>query len=243
MLKPIEHSLLIGLIPFVMILLGGLIAVFFRLAKSLQSTVLHFAAGVVFSVVVVELLPNVIRIHRPLQIISGFVAGLILMLVIKSIIKKLESKREQTIEGSFPATIFVGIAIDIFIDGLLVGIAFSVGNKEGLLLTLAIGVELFSLGLATATAFRKRSLNKLKTFMYVALLGLVFFLSLALGLTLLHNINDTALEFILSFGISALLFLVVEELLIEAHEIKETPWQTSAFFVGFLIFLIMGMYI
>lgn len=243
MLISIGHSLLIGLVPFCMILLGGLIAVFFRLAKAIQSTVLHFAAGVVFSVLAVELLPDVIRIHRPFQIISGFVVGVILMLVIKSIIKKLASKTEGTGKNNFPASLFVGIGIDIFIDGLLVGIAFSVGNKEGLLLTLAIGIELFSLGLATATAFRKKSISKLKTFMYVALLGFVFFLSLVLGLTLLHNINDTALEFILSFGISALLFLVVEELLTETHEIKESPWQTSAFFGGFLIFLIMGMYL
>jgi ZIP family zinc transporter len=243
MLKSIEHSLLIGLIPLSLVLLGGLAAIFFRLGKGVQSTVLHFAAGVVFSVVAVELLPDIIRIHRPIQIITGFVVGVILMLVIKSVIKKLESKTEGTGKSKFTATLFVGIAIDIFIDGLLVGIAFSVGSKEGLLLTLAIGIELFSLGLATATAFRNKFISKFKTFLYVALLGLVFFLSLALGLTLLHNINDTALEFILSFGISALLFLVVEELLTDAHEIKESPWKTSAFFGGFLIFLIMGMYL
>ncbi|AFL82941.1 hypothetical protein Belba_0275 [Belliella baltica DSM 15883] len=169
MLKSIEHSLLIGLIPLGLVLLGGLAAIFFRLSKGVESTVLHFAAGVVFSVVAVELLPDVIRIHRPIQIISGFVVGVVLMLVIKSIIKKLAAKTERTEENNFPATLFVGVAIDIFIDGLLVGIAFSVGSKEGLLLTLAIGIELFSLGLATATAFRKKSITKLKTFTYIAL--------------------------------------------------------------------------
>ena len=45
----------------------------------------------------------------------------------------------------------------------------------------------------------------------------------------------------LSFGLSALLFLVTEGLLTEAHEEKETFWHTSAFFGGFLLFLILGM--
>lgn len=51
------------------------------------------------------------------------------------------------------------------------------------------------------------------------------------------------MEIVLSFGLSALLFIVTEELLKEAHEEKETVWYTSAFFVGFLLFLILGMII
>nr|WP_294900383.1 transporter [uncultured Pedobacter sp.] len=244
MFQSIQHSLLLGLIPFGTILIGGLIAVFFKIAKTIQSAILHFAAGVVFSVVAVEILPDVVRIHRPLQIILGFLFGMILMLLLKFFITKLENKTKSSIEKkSFPLTLFIGIAIDVLIDGLLVGIAFSVGNKEGFLLTLAIGIELFSLGLATATSFREKAISKSRTILYIGLLGLVFLVSLALGLTLLHNIKDLMLEFILSFGLSALLFLVVEELLTEAHEVKESPWQTSAFFAGFLLFLIMGMYL
>ncbi len=49
------------------------------------------------------------------------------------------------------------------------------------------------------------------------------------------------MELVLSFGLSALLFLVTEELLTEAHEEKETVWHTSIFFGGFLLFLILGM--
>jgi len=48
-------------------------------------------------------------------------------------------------------------------------------------------------------------------------------------------------ELILSFGLAALLYLVTEELLVEAHEEKETPVATLMFFVGFLGFLVIGM--
>ena len=42
----------------------------------------------------------------------------------------------------------------------------------------------------------------------------------------------------LSFGTAAMLYLVVEELLVEAHEVEHTPLAAGAFFAGFLAELI-----
>ncbi len=41
----------------------------------------------------------------------------------------------------------------------------------------------------------------------------------------------------LSFGLIALLYLVTEELLVEAHETPDRPWVAAMFFVGFLLLL------
>ena len=41
----------------------------------------------------------------------------------------------------------------------------------------------------------------------------------------------------LSFGLIALLYLVTEELLVEAHEVPDRPWVTAMFFVGFLLLM------
>jgi ZIP family zinc transporter len=57
----------------------------------------------------------------------------------------------------------------------------------------------------------------------------------------LRGATGNLLEIVLSFGLAALLFLVTEELLIEAHEETETPLLTLSFFVGFLLFLLLGM--
>jgi ZIP family zinc transporter len=61
------------------------------------------------------------------------------------------------------------------------------------------------------------------------------------GATLLSRLSGEWLELVLSFGLAALLFLVTEELLTEAHEEEETPLLTLAFFGGFLLFLLLGM--
>lgn len=42
-----------------------------------------------------------------------------------------------------------------------------------------------------------------------------------------------------AFGLIALLYLVTEELLIEAHEVPDRPWVTALFFVGFLLLFLL----
>lgn len=42
-----------------------------------------------------------------------------------------------------------------------------------------------------------------------------------------------------AFGLVALLYLVIEELLVEAHEVPETPIVTAMFFVGFLSLILL----
>ncbi|MDI9708957.1 hypothetical protein QM281_17785 [Acinetobacter baumannii] len=35
------------------------------------------------------------------------------------------------------------------------------------------------------------------------------------------------------------MYLVTEELLVEAHEVPETPFATAAFFIGFIVFFLI----
>ena len=49
------------------------------------------------------------------------------------------------------------------------------------------------------------------------------------------------MEVVLSFGAAALLYLVTAELLREAHEERESTSATAMFFVGFVVFLVVGM--
>lgn len=227
--------------PVFTMVIGGVVAIYKKPNGNIRSLILHFAAGVVFSVVAVELLPDVVKEHKPMQVIIGFALGVIAMLLIKKFSEAKEEKEVIVTNNRLPMSLLVAIGVDIFIDGLLLGIGFSAGNTEGMLLAIALSVELLSLGMATATELGNNKLSKQKSIITIVLLAMVFFISSVLGATLLHNLSESAMEVVLSFGLSALLFLVTEELLTEAHEEKETVWHTSAFFVGFLLFLIFGM--
>lgn len=236
-----QKILLFSLIPVITMIAGGIIAVIKKPNGNIRSLILHFAAGVVFSVVAVELLPDIVKNHKPLQVIIGFSLGLIAMLAIKRLSEKKEETEVVDYKGKVPVSLLVAIGVDIFIDGLLLGIGFAAGSTEGILLAIALSIELLSLGMATATELGNNLISKKKSVFIIVKLAAVFFISAVLGATLLHNLSHNAMEIVLSFGLSALLFLVTEELLTEAHEEKETAWHTSAFFVGFLLFLIFGM--
>ncbi len=233
---------LYALLPVGAILLGGVLGMIKKQSGAFISSVLHFAAGVVFSVVAVELLPDIIKQHAPLEVGIGFGLGIATMLLVKYFVEKVEDKDAQTsILEQLPTGLLIAMGIDLLIDGLLLGVGFAAGNKEGILLSIALAFEVFSLGLAVTLACLKNSVSKRKIFFITALLGLVFFIGAILGITLLSSLSREWLELVLSFGLAALLFLVTEELLTEAHEEKETVFQTAFFFIGFLLFLLIGM--
>ena len=142
-------------------LLGGAIATYKKPSKNVQSIILHFAAGVIFSVVAVEILPDIVKEHQPCDVVLGFTAGVIVMLLVS---RYADKKSAEVTSALIPWSLLVPIAIDIFIDGLLLGIGFAAGATEGILLAIALSLELLSLGVGTASAlsneniFRKKSL-------------------------------------------------------------------------------------
>lgn len=236
-----QQILTYSLLPTVALTGGGLLALAVRVGASARSAILHFAAGVVFSVVAVEILPDVVKLHDPWLTVLGFSAGIGLMLLIRQLTEAPDRAETPSAADALPVAFLLAIGVDIFIDGLLLGIGFAAGAKEGILLAVALAVEVLSLGLATATSLREKGVPRTRIIGLLVGLSALFFGSTLGGATLLHNLPETGLDLVLSFGLAALLFLVTEELLVEAHEEKESPVLTAMFFVGFLLFLILGI--
>jgi len=261
--------LLYSLLPAAVMIVGAVVAVLRPPGPALRSAILHFAAGVVFSVVAVELLPDIVKRHRPLEVGLGFGIGVVLMLALRYFTRQAAAKEtatgpatppfplppgvmwaseaapsgEQTAGpvATMPTGLLTGVGIDILIDGLLLGIGFAAGAKEGLLLAVALTIEVLSLGLATAVELRQQGQGKGRAVSIVAALSGLLVVGAGIGITVLQGASDNVMELVLAFGLAALLFLVTEELLTEAHDGPESPWLTSAFFVGFLTFLLLGM--
>ncbi|MBN9392320.1 MAG: transporter [Chloroflexi bacterium] len=251
--------LLFTIIPVAAAILGGIIAAYRPPGPRLGSALQHFAAGMVFAAVGVELLPDVVSKHAPVATIIGFTIGISLMLVIRSITEKAEkeanpdseseseSQRERGLapagacEPALPVSMIATIGVDVAIDGLLIGIGFAAGAKEGILLIIALTLELLSLGLATSATLNKSGISKGKSIAVTSGLALIPLVGASLGALLLGGLSGNLLEAVLAFGVAALLYLVTEELLVEAHEVPETPLITATFFIGFLLLLVVTM--
>ncbi len=235
-------------LPPVVLVVSGLVATVRTPGPKVRSAILHFAAGVVFSVVAVELIPDLLRDHRPVETALGFTLGIVTMLGLRSILEpKEEGEPSSDVAPDAPPAgkvsvgLLVGIAVDVLLDGLLLGVGFAAGAKEGRLLALALALELSALGLATATSLTQSGMSKGRTLGIVSSLALLFGVGAVIGLLLLSHLSVHVLAGVIAFGAAALLFLVTEELLVEAHEEPETPALTATFFAGFLLFLLLGM--
>lgn len=238
---PLTSVLLYSLIPLLAASLSAILAAIRQPGAALRSGIQHFAAGVVFSVVGVELLPDIVNRHRPVWVAIGFTLGIASMLAVRWFTESKIGTSNKNGSSTFPGALVTAIGIDILVDGFLVGIGFAAGVKEGTLLVCALGLELFSLAIATVVTLTSTGMVRGKCVVTAVLLALGIPLGALAGTTILRNASDRTVEAFLSFGLAALLFLVTEELLVEAHEVPETPLITASFFAGFLIFLVLGM--
>jgi ZIP family zinc transporter len=161
------------------------------------------------------------------------------MLVLRSGLQKQETHSDEA-GGSISRAFVITMGIDIFIDGCLIGIGFRAGEKEGTLLTVALAVEMLSLGFATAVTLLP-AIGKTSSVLLTSTLASLIMVGAVVGAAVLSKVPETAFEVILTFALAALLFLVTEELLVEAHEVPETRMTTGMFFAGFLLFLMLGM--
>ena len=211
------------LIPAAIAILGAIIAVNVRPGPILVSAIQHFAAGVVFAAAAGEIMPDVVHSGALVATLIGGFAGIGVMLAIRQL--------ERVIEG--PAGLLTLVGVDILIDGLVLGIAFAAGAKAGLLLTIALSVEVLFLGLAVTTELSQTVKSRVRIVLVIAALILLLPLG-ALVATPIAGLPDQYITAFLSFG---LLYLVTEELLVEAHETPDKPWVAAMFFIGFLLLL------
>ena len=216
------------LIPVVAVLLGSLVAVSRRPSEAIVSAMQHLAAGVVFAAAAAEILPQVMHEGSPIATFTGGALGIIVMLSLKAI------------EGraSGPVAMLGAVAVDILIDGLVLGLAFVAGGKAGVLLTIALTLEVLFLGLTVTTELGETIKSKARVIAITMGIALLLPIGAAVA-TPVAAFPPVIIAGFLSFGLMALLYLVTEELLVEAHEKPDTPIISAMFFIGFLGLLLI----
>ena len=234
-------------VPVVFTVLGAAAGTYWPAMARWRSHVLHLAAGVVFSVVAVELLPEIQRRALAWDVVLGFALGIITMLAVDKLLDRLQGDDDEPdvaapeARARLPLGLLTAIGIDFLLDGLLLGVGFAAGARIGILLALAEAAEQLSVGLALAGELRATRMARGRILVIVSAMGALVFVSAVAGATVLSGLEGGAMEIVLSFGAAALLYLVTEELLREAHEERETTAGTAMFFLGFLLFLVVGM--
>lgn len=85
-------------------------------------------------------------------------------------------------------------------------------------------------------------LSRLRVLAGSTVLAVLVPVGVASGAAILSTVPPALQVGVLSFGVAALLYLVTEELFVEAHEVADTTFAVAMFFVGFLLFLVIGQF-
>ena len=104
----------------------------------------------------------------------------------------------------------------------------------GVVLSLALGLELLFLTLSVGASFRHEGGSRLTTLAVTSGISLLLLVGALVGMLLLRGASSSVLAAILSFGAAALLYFVTEELLVETRLPEETLMSTAMFFLGFV---------
>lgn len=189
-----------ALIPVIFTIVGAAAGAYWPAVSRIRSHVLHLAAGVVFSVVAVELLPEIQRRALVWDVIWGFGAGVAAMLLADKLLDRLRGEpRDDDAATSapppeparLPFSLIAAVAIDFLLDGLLLGVGFAAGARIGVLLALAEAAEQLSVGLALAGELRSARISPRRILLVVTGLGSLVFVTAVVGATVL-----TIFEFI-----------------------------------------------
>ncbi len=235
-MPPLFSLLICLLVPAISILLGGILARTWTPRKTTIAAVQHFTAGLILSAVAVELMPDLVASSKFSAIVIGFALGVGTLLTIAKLTEPTETSGSSK-NGS--AGLIAAVAVDLFVDGLLVGTALTLGARQGLLIALALTIEAFFLAISTSTALACRGAGQVRRFLIIILLSITVITGVLVAHFLSRHLSGNLLAGTLAFATAALLYLVVEELLVEAHRKEDKASTPLFFFAGFLLLYIL----
>lgn len=246
---------------FAMTTLGAAMVFFFRkkVNEKIQRIFLGFAAGVMIAASVWSLLIPAIEeaeasgIPGWLPAAGGFVLGILFLLLMDMLLPHfhLGAKKEEGLSSSWKRTTLLVMAVTLhnIPEGMAVGLSFALAAQHGndpamyagaIALAIGIGIQNFPEGAAISLPLRQEGLSTWKSFIYGSLSGIVEPIFGVLVVLIAGGIAPF-MPWLLSFAAGAMMYVVVEELIPEAHLGEHSNIGTLGVMGGFLVMMILDV--
>lgn len=247
---------------YLMTTLGAAVVFFFRkeMKESVQRVMLGFAAGVMIAASVWSLLIPAIEQAQEsgqngwIPAAGGFLLGGLFLMLMDRLIPHLhlgETKAEGIPSSMKKTTLMVfAVTLHNIPEGMAMGISFAneaaqnsvgyAGYAAAFALAIGIGIQNFPEGAAISLPLRKEGAPAWKAFLCGSLSGIV---EPVFGVitVLLADYLVPVMPWLLSFAAGAMIYVVVEELIPEAHLGEHSHAGTSGVMVGFLLMMILDV--
>lgn len=239
-------------------ILGAATVFFFRreLKAAVQKVFLGFAAGVMIAASVWSLLIPAMEMAEAagqsvaLHAGGGFLLGGAFLMLLDRLMPHLHMGSGQTegLSAHWKRTTMVVIAVTLhnIPEGMAVGLAFSVaasdasGLSGALALALGMGLQNFPEGAAVSLPLKSQGSSSLRSFACGAASGVVEPIFGLLTVLIAGSVTGI-MPLILSFAAGAMLYVVVEELIPEAHLGEHSHSGTISVMAGFLVMMLLDV--
>lgn len=259
-MSPVILALLGTTFTFAATTLGAASVFMFKrdIPQRIQRIFLGFAAGVMIAASVWSLLIPAMEMaaeqnirHSWLPAAGGFVLGTLFLLLLDRILPHMHpgSSHPEGIKSSFARTTMLVLAVTLhnIPEGLAVGLAFGLAGESTALslsgaLALSVGMALqnFPEGAAISLPLKKEGLSNKRSFLLGALSGAVEPVAGVTGVLIAGGISGI-MPWFLAFAAGAMIYVVVEELIPEAHLGEHSHSGTLSVMAGFLIMMILDV--
>ncbi|MDR1130843.1 MAG: ZIP family metal transporter [Oscillospiraceae bacterium] len=246
---------------FLLTTLGAAMVFFFRrtLKAHIQKVFLGFAAGVMIAASVWSLLLPAIELAeaagRPgwLPSAAGFMLGIAFLYGLDRLIPHLHpvAGLQEGLSSSMKRTSLLVLAVTLhnIPEGIAVGLSFALAAQAGgspaayasaVALALGIGIQNFPEGAAISLPLRQEGLSAGRAFLFGSLSGIVepVFGILAV---LIAGAVSPYMPWLLSFAAGAMMYVVVEELIPEAHLGEHSNIGTLGVMLGFVVMMALDV--
>lgn len=247
-------------ITFAATVLGAATVFLFKnkVDANFQRAFLGFAAGVMIAASIFSLIIPATEMAAEQGIIEwlpaagGFLLGGLFLLVLDNVIPHLhiEDNKPEGMKSSLKRTTMLVFAVTLhnIPEGMSVGLCFALAASGSSTMTmmasfaLAIGIAIqnFPEGAAISLPLKQEGMSKWKSFVYGALSGIVEPIGGIITVAIAGTVSSI-LPWLLGFAAGAMIFVVVEELIPEAHTESHTDVGTMGVMIGFLIMMILDI--
>ena len=254
---PVTQALLGTLFTWLMTAIGAA-AIFLSRepSRKLQDGMLGFAAGVMIAASVWSLIIPAIEMTESrgeigwIPAAGGFILGIAFLMLLDSLLPHLHAD-DDTPEGvstSWKRTTLLVLAVTMhnIPEGMAVGLSFAVAARNGsdftgaFALALGIGIQNFPEGAAISLPLRREGFSRNKSFAYGALSGIVEPI-FGILVVLMAGFIEPLMPWLLAFAAGAMMYVVVEELIPEAHLGEHSNTGTLGVMAGFIVMMILDV--
>jgi len=139
--------------------------------------------------------------------------------------RELKRNSTKNLRKPLPWPLITAVALDSFVDGFFLGMSYTASARAGIIMAVATAIEMGFLGLTFSATVINCGLNR-RTVGIVTAMPCIMMIGSIVGGVLgeaAENYPSFYASF-LSFGVAALIFLVTQELLLEANERQSDEW-------------------